>query len=32
MSEIKFKVSQNGNEKIYIPLIKKRIDRDHFLK
>ena len=27
MSEIKFKVSQDGNEKTYIPLIKKRIDR-----
>ena len=25
MSEIKFKVSQDGNEKTYIPLIKKRI-------
>ena len=27
MSEIKFKVSRDGNEKTYIPLIKKRIDR-----
>lgn len=27
MSEIKFKVSKNGNEKKYIPLIRKMLNR-----